>query len=104
MDEFEAVDCGLGSPDPGTSPLGRAHPRGGTLANQVALKLGDAAQDVKKKPARGRARVDALIEDHEVNAEGLKLAGEAGKVMDATREAIQLRAGENVEASAPSIG
>jgi len=38
---------------------------------------------VEKEPACGRARVDALIQDYEVDSEGLKIPAEAREVMDA---------------------
>ena len=38
---------------------------------------------MEKEPACRRARVDALIQYHEVDSEGLKLPAEAREVMDA---------------------
>jgi hypothetical protein len=59
---------------------------------------------MKQKPACGRARVDRLIEHHEVDSETFKLATEGVRLMDAAGEAVECRAGQHVEASAPCIG
>jgi hypothetical protein len=103
VDELEAIDRSPGSPDPGTSPLRCPHPRGRALANQVTLELCDRAEHVEEQASARRRGVDCLVEDHEADPERLELAAEACEVMDAAGEAIQLRAREHVEATAPSV-
>jgi hypothetical protein len=103
MCEREPIDGRFGPSDSRAPALRSPHPCRCALPDEVALKLRDAAQDVEEEPARGRARVDALIEHHEVDSEGLELPAETCEVMDATREPVELGARQNVEAPAPAI-
>lgn len=69
------------TPDPGDHPI----------ADQIPLKLRDRSQHVKEQSARWRRRVDRLVEDDEVNAEGLELLAESDEMVDASRETVELR-------------
>jgi len=78
------------SPDLGSSPLCGTHAGNGALPDEVPFKLGDAAQDVEEEATCGRAGVDGLIQDNEINTKRLELPGEAGQVVDASGQSVQL--------------
>jgi len=59
---------------------------------------------MEEQPTRRRRGVDRLLQHHRINPERLELAGEGRQVVNAARQAVELRAGEHVEASAPGIG
>jgi hypothetical protein len=74
-----------------TAPPSRSgYSRLGSLDNQGALELADRTEDVKEKLPRCSARIDSLIQNHEIDTEAIKFLGQGGKVPDAACKTIQL--------------
>ena len=71
------------------------------VADQVALELRDAGEHMKEQPPGGRGRVDGLVQHHQVYPEGLKLPDHRHQVVDATGQAVELHAGDDVELAGP---
>ena len=87
-----------------TAAPGGVDARGCAIAYQVALELGDGAEHVKQQPAGGRRRVDGLIDDDEVDPQGLEIPAEGGQMADGAGQAVELHAGDRVEAPAAGVG
>src|SRR5262249_22940311 len=87
----EPAPLGLGAPSP-------AHH---ALPNQAALELGDRRQDVEKQaPGRGGG-VDRLIEDDQLNPQGLELASKRNQLPGAARQAVELGTGYDIDTTSP---
>jgi hypothetical protein len=61
----------------------------GALANQVALKLGDGAEDVEDEPTTGRGGIDVLGEALEADAARLEVGQRLDKVLEGATEAVE---------------
>ncbi len=68
----------------------------GALGHQGVFELGDRAEDLKEHPADRSRRVDALIEDDEVDLLGLQLLGQRHQMLERAPEAVELRDDELV--------
>lgn len=64
--------------------------RSGALHDKRALKLADRPEDMEEQLPRWGPGVDRLIQNHEIDAEAIKLLGQDGKVPDAACKTIQL--------------
>ena len=74
------------------------------VADQISLEFGDRREHMKEQATTWGRRVDRLVEHHEIHSERLQLAAKCDKVMDATREAIKLGDGHDVDLAAPAGG
>jgi hypothetical protein len=74
-----------------------------TLADQVALELGDGPEHVKHQPAGAVRRVDRLVGRDEVYAPLGQLLAEARELGDRSAEAIQLHNQHAVHSPRPNL-
>ena len=75
-----------GAPEPGHD----------TVPDKIALEFSDSRQDVKQQPAAWRRRVDGLIQNDEIHAEGLKFLRQRDEVVGGAREAVELGADHEI--------
>lgn len=61
----------------------------GPFGHQGVFELGDRAEDLEKHPADGRRRVDALVQDHQVNTAHLPRLGELDEVFQRPAEPVE---------------
>ena len=54
------------------------------------LELGDGAEDLEEHPTDRRRGVDALVQHHEVDTPGFKLAGQGDQVLEGAAKAVEL--------------
>ena len=76
--------------------LGACNAFGCTFLDEVALELADGRQHVKQQTPGRAARIDGLVEDHEVNLLGGDLCSDLGEVENRTGEAVEPRHYERV--------
>jgi hypothetical protein len=74
------------------------------LADELPLELGDRRQDVEEQAPGRRRGVDRLIEDDQLDPQGLELPREPDQVMRAPGEAIQLGAGHDIDPAGADRG
>src|SRR5450755_3173994 len=72
------------------------------LVVQLTLELSDGADDLKEQSPRGRAGVDALLQDNEVDAALLQCRGQLQQVLEAASEPVEFRDHERV--AGPQLG
>jgi hypothetical protein len=76
----------------------------GALRHQGVLELGDGAEDVKKHAPGGGGRVDALVEDDQVDPAGPEFVGETDRVLERATKAVELGDEELVATSRDQQG
>jgi hypothetical protein len=86
-----------------TTPPCRGHPRLRALDNKITLELADRRKNVEQQLSRGRSGVDALIDDHEIDAERFQLGNEIRQVAHAAGEAVEFHRSDRLDL-APSDG
>jgi hypothetical protein len=72
------------------------------LVVQLTLELSDRADDLKEQSPRGRAGIDALLQDNEVDTTLLQCRGQLQQVLQATAEPVEFRDHERV--AGPQLG
>ncbi len=94
-----------GAPDrparPRSPRLSSAEPCDDALPDQVALELRDRREDVEEQPAGRCRRVDCLIEDDEVDAEGRQFLGKCDEMMGTASQTVELRNNDHINAPGP---
>src|SRR5690606_497745 len=82
---------------------GRLEPGAGALDDERPLVLGEGPADLQKEaPGRG-ARVDPVVERHEIDAEGFQLAEHREQVREAAAEPVELHDDHGVDLAAPGL-
>ncbi len=74
-----------------------------SLADQISLKLGEDREHPEQRLAARRRRVDGLVQDDELDAQGPEPLAEGDEVPDRAGEPIELRAHHDVD-FAPTDG
>ncbi len=96
-DDLSAADRAGWPTEPLAESLGPLETRNHAFPDQVALELREHGEHPEHGPARGRGRVDRLIEYDEVDAERLELPAEGDQMRERTSEAIELGADDDVD-------
>lgn len=68
----------------------------GALGDQVALELGDGAEDLERQLAAGRARIDPLIEHAQVHPMLSETGRQIDQVAHAVAKSVQFRDDQDV--------
>ena len=79
---------GSGRPRRLPSPLARARPARNSFLNHGALELGKHAHHLKHRLTGRRRRVEPLLVQEQVDAEGMQLRQEGDQVLQAAAEPI----------------
>jgi hypothetical protein len=76
--------------------LGALHAGHNTFANKVTFELGNRPQHMEEKPPGGRGGINALVEDHQLHAQGVEFVGQCDKMPDAAGKTVEFHASDNV--------
>src|SRR5688572_16212190 len=72
-----------------------------SLSDEIPLELRDRCQHVEQQTSGGCRRINALVEDDQVDAESLQLCRQSNKVPRASREPIQFHTRHDVYLAGP---
>jgi hypothetical protein len=82
------------------TPLGEL--KSGNAEFGITFELSDGADDLKEQSPRGRAGIDALLQDNEVDTALLQCRGQLQQVLQAAAEPVEFRDHERV--AGPQLG